>query len=63
MNSRFICETLGELFDEPCNFSPCEENLHEEENNIRWCEKHCGKATAAECWMHYFKIIKNKKEH
>jgi len=61
MNSKFICEQIANLFEEPCNFSPCEEILHMEETDVKWCEKHCGRTTAAECWEHYFKIIQRKE--
>lgn len=52
----FICEQLAKLFDRPCDFSPPEEEMHRSEEGIEWCEKHCGKASAADCWMQYFKI-------
>ena len=52
----FICEQIAKVFDEPCNFPLCEEELHDTEEKCEWCEKHCGKATAADCWMHYFQI-------
>ena len=31
MNEEFIAKLLAELFDFPCNFSPCEEELHNSE--------------------------------
>lgn len=30
--------------------------------NPKWCEKFCGKATAADCWMRYFQLKYNEKE-
>lgn len=56
MGEEFICGILAELFDYPCNFSPPEEDLHSSEENCEWCEEHCGKATAADCWMRYFQL-------
>ena len=53
---EFICKQLAERFDEPCNMSPFEEELHDTEEKCEWCEKYCGKADAADCWMHYFEI-------
>ena len=48
---EFICEQLAERFDEPCNMSPFEEELHDTEEKDEWCNKFCGKATATDCWM------------
>ncbi len=45
----FICEQLAKLFDRPCNLIPASAGRE-------WCEKHCGKVSAADCWMQYFKI-------
>ena len=56
MNEEFITKLLAELFDFPCNFSPCEEELHNSEENCVWCEEHCNKCDAADCWMHYFEV-------
>ena len=47
---EIVCEVLAELFDNPCNFSPSEEEVHKTEAGVEWCEKHCGKATAPEYW-------------
>lgn len=49
MNEEFITKLLAELFDFPCNFSPCEEELHNSEENCVWCEEHCNKCDAADC--------------
>ena len=59
---EFICEQLAERFDEPCNMSPFEEELHNTEEKCEWCEKYCGKASAADCWMRYFQLKYNEKE-
>lgn len=56
MNEEFICTVLARLFDYPCNFSPPEEELHDTDEKCEWCEKNCGEATAADCWMRYFQI-------
>lgn len=53
---EFICTRLGDLFGYPCSFSPQEEELHDTEEKCEWCERNCGKASAADCWMQYFKI-------
>ena len=53
---EFICARLGDLFGYPCSFSPQEEELHDTEEKCEWCERNCGKASAADCWMHYFHI-------
>ena len=58
----FICEQLAEHFDEPCNMSPFEDELHDTEEKCEWCEKYCGKASAADCWMRYFQLKYNEKE-
>lgn len=59
---EFICEQLADRFDEPCNMSPFEEELHDTEEKDEWCNKFCGKATAADCWMRYFQLKYNEKE-
>lgn len=59
---EFICEQLAERFDEPCNMSPFEEELHDTEEKDEWCNKFCGKATATDCWMRYFQLKYNEKE-
>lgn len=56
MNEEFIAKLLAELFGFPCNFSPCEEEFHNSEENCVWCEEHCNKCDEADCWMHYFEI-------
>lgn len=56
VTSDFICEQLAKLFDDPCNFSLSEEEMHKTYDRTEWCEKHCGKATAAQCWMRYFQL-------
>ena len=56
MNEEFIAKLLAELFGFPCNFSPCEEELHNSEENCVWCEEHCNKCDEADCWMHYFEV-------
>ncbi len=49
MNEKFIAKLLAELFGFPCNFSPCEEELHNSEENCVWCKKHCNKCDEADC--------------
>lgn len=56
MNEEFIAKIVAELFGYPCNFSPCEEELHNIEERMKWCEEHCNKCSAADCWLHYFEI-------
>jgi hypothetical protein len=58
---EFICDQLAERFDEPCNMSPFEEELHDTEEKCEWCKKYCGKSTAADCWMRYFYLKYNEK--
>lgn len=61
VTTTFICERLAQRFDEPCNMSPFEEELHDSEEKNEWCEKFCGKVSAAECWMRYF-MLKYKEQ-
>lgn len=61
MEVEFICDILAELFDYPYNFSPCDEELFEGDN-CTWCEEHCGKAEAADCWYRYFEIKKGDEK-
>lgn len=61
MNEEFICKILAELFDYPCDFVHPEEELHDSEEKCEWCEKNCGKATAADCWMRYFQLKYTKE--
>lgn len=35
-----ICDIVADLFDFPCNYSPCEEELHDEPWKMDWCEKY-----------------------
>lgn len=62
MNEEFIAKLIADLFDYPCNFSPCEEELHDGEEKIAWCEEHCGKCEVADCWMHYFQLKYQEQE-
>lgn len=62
MNEEFIAKILGELFDYPCNFSPCEDEVHRTEEQMKWCEEHCNKCSPAECWLHYFEIKYAEKD-
>ena len=59
---EFICEQLADRFDEPCNMSPFEEELHDTEEKDEWCNKFCGKVAPADCWMRYFQLKYNEKE-
>lgn len=56
MNEKFIARIIAELFDSPCNYSPCEDELHDTEERQEWCEKYCDKCSPADCWMRYFQI-------
>lgn len=58
---EFICEQLADRFDEPCNMSPFEEELHDTEEKDEWCNKFCGKVAPADCWMRYF-MLKYKEQ-
>lgn len=60
MTEKFIYETLAEEFDVPCNFSPLDEIMFKYEQS--WCEKHCGKASEAECWEQFFKCNKKRQK-
>ena len=59
---EFICEQLADRFDEPCNMSPFEEELHDTEEKDEWCNKFCGKVAPADCWMRYFQLKYKEKE-
>lgn len=48
-----IYEKLEDLFDIPCNFSPCDEIMLESER----CRKDCGNISGAECWRRYFEVV------
>ena len=50
MTIDFICGVLAELFDSPCNFSPMDEYMFQDE----YCEHHCGKVEDKDCWKRYF---------
>lgn len=58
MIGKIELKALADLFDYPCNMCSPEETMHEEEQDIEWCEKNCGKATADQCWHKYFEIIR-----
>jgi hypothetical protein len=40
---EFICEQLAECFDEPCNMSPFEEELHDTEEKTNGVKSFAGK--------------------
>ena len=48
-----IYEKLADLFDMPCNFSPCDEIMLESER----CREDCGNISDAECWKRYFEVV------
>lgn len=48
-----IYEKLADLFDTPCNFSPCDEIMLESER----CIEDCGNISDAECWKRYFEVV------
>lgn len=50
MTIDFICGVLAELFDSPCNFSPMDEYMLQDE----YCEHNCGKVADKDCWKRYF---------
>jgi len=52
MTVDFICEVLAEMFDTPCNFSPCDEIMLD--SGI--CERDCGDISEEECWKRYFEL-------
>lgn len=56
MNEEFIAQVIAELIGYPCNFSPCEEELHNTEERMKWCEEHCNKCSATNNLLHYFQI-------
>lgn len=51
----FTLELLGELLDEPCNYSFDGEGLDEYmlEHCGEWCDENCGQISDAECWRKY----------
>lgn len=53
---EFICKTLAELFEFPCDFSLPQEVLYNNDKALEWCEKYCGKNKAAECWEYFFRL-------
>ena len=48
-----IYEKLADLFDIPCNYSPCDEIMSESER----CMEDCGNIPDAECWKRYFEVV------
>lgn len=48
-----IYEKLADLFDIPCNYSPCDEIMLESER----CIEDCGIISDAECWKRYFEVV------
>ena len=48
-----IYKKLADLFDTPCNFSPCDEIMLESER----CREDCGNISDAECWKRYFEVV------
>ena len=48
-----IYEKLADLFDIPCNYSPCDEIMLESER----CREDCGDIPEAECWKRYFEVV------
>ena len=48
-----IYEKLADLFDIPCNYSPCDEIMSESER----CMEDCGNIPDAECWRRYFEVV------
>lgn len=48
-----IYEKLADLFDIPCNYSPCDEIMFESER----CREDCGNISDAECWKRYFEVV------
>ena len=51
---QFICRTLAEWFDEPCNFTFCGTDATDIINDPEWCEEHCGNIAPWECWKKLF---------
>ena len=51
---EFICRTLAEWFEEPCNFTfkGCE--AADLINDYGWCEKYCGDVAPWACWKKLF---------
>lgn len=50
MTIDFICGVLAELFESPCDFSPMDEYMLQDE----YCEHHWGKVADKDCWKRYF---------
>lgn len=50
-----IYEKLVDLFDIPCNYSPCDEIMLESGR----CREDCGNISNAECWKRYFEVVCN----
>ena len=51
---EFICRTLAEWFEEPCNYSFCGVEAKDRIDDDEWCEKHCGNIAEWECWKKLF---------
>ena len=50
MTINFICGVIAELFESPCNFSPIDEYMLQD----NFCESHCGEVADKDCWKRYF---------
>ena len=53
-------EIVAELFEAPCNYSPIDEYMSEDD----YCEHNCGDdlQTFAKCWQRYFDLRRKEKE-
>lgn len=60
----FICETLADFFDEPCNYGFMGVDIDEfmtEIDDGDWCNDHCEHHDPAECWKRFFALWRLRK--
>ena len=51
---EFICRTLAEWFEEPCNYAFGGIEAKDRIDDDEWCEEHCGNIAEWECWKKLF---------
>lgn len=52
--AEFMCRVLGQLMDEPCLYGLMRVDQDP------WCGEHCADAQNAECWRHFFQVMRER---
>ena len=58
MNINIVCLMLADKFGCPCNYSPIDEEMYDNEQ----CVDDCGKLTDAQCWERYIETVEKRAE-